>query len=145
MSPALRHVLIAPPDAVYPVLVHVSVTGAEPVARVARVPLTYSCRVLSPAGTGADQMFFAASNWVQPLTRTAPDSTGRAPEAAVQMTLCPLVPESLAPRVSGALSWYVPLASCTLTSPVMAPLTPRTRAWARARVRTGLDEEVPEL
>jgi hypothetical protein len=40
MSPLLRHLDMAPPDAVYPVEVQVSVTGAEPVARVARLPLT---------------------------------------------------------------------------------------------------------
>ena len=40
MSPGLRHLLIAVPDAVYPVAVQVSVTGAAPLARLARLPLT---------------------------------------------------------------------------------------------------------
>src|SRR5205814_820400 len=35
--------------------------------------------------------------------------------------------------------------SCTFTSAAMLALTPRTRAWARPRVRTGVAEEVPEL
>src|SRR5690242_20276899 len=145
MSPGLRQEAIAVPAAVYPVGVHVNATGAGPLARAARTPFTYSCRVFSPAGAGADQMLRAASDLTQPVTGTAPDRTGRAPLAAVHTTLWPPVPESRAPSASGAVSRYTPSASSTRTSPVMAPSTARTSACALVSVRTGVDAEPPEL
>src|SRR2546421_5405260 len=90
-------------------------------------------------------MSLVAWNRAQPVPGPPPESTGRAPEAAVQTTLCPPVPESRASRTSGEVIRYVPSASCTRTSPVMFWSTPRTRAWARPRVRTGFAEDVPSL
>src|SRR6266508_1344458 len=145
MSPGLRQLDIAEPDAVYPVEVQVSVTGAGPRARVARAPLMYSCRVFSPAGAGADQMLRAVSTRCHPVIGTPPLMTGRAPEAAVQITLWPPVPESAAVRVSVLASWYTPLASSTRMSPVMFWLSPRTSCWARPSVRTGWLLDVPAL
>src|SRR5213082_113299 len=106
MSPGLRQVVIAVPDAVYPVGVQVSVTGAAPRARVARTPLTYSWRVFSPDGTGADQTLCAASTRVQPVTCTPPLTTGCAPALAAQTTLWPPVPESRESSASGAVRVY---------------------------------------
>ena len=47
-------------------------------------------------------MLFAESCSVQPVTCCPPDSTGAAPDAACQMTLCPLLPESAVAKTSGA-------------------------------------------
>src|SRR6185437_4920577 len=102
-------------------------------ARGARAPSTYSCRESAPDGTGACQMFAAESCSVQPLTCCPPDSTGVAPAAACQKTVCPLVPESAAVKTSGADNRYVPPASCTAMSPRMLAVIERNEDWAWAR------------
>ena len=71
--------------------------------------------------------------------------TGRAPAAACQNTVWPLVPESAAVNVSGAASRYVPSASCTTMSPVIVGAIARTAACAWADEHGWADEQaVPE-
>src|SRR4051794_41954520 len=56
--PRLCHFAIGSPLlVVYPVAVCFTDTGSAPVARCARPPLTYTCRVVVPAGTRAGPMF----------------------------------------------------------------------------------------
>src|SRR5437763_8723913 len=64
-------------------------------------------------------MFADASCSVQPVTCCPPDRIGFCPACACQLTVWPLVPESAAPRVSGADSRYVPPARATTISPLM--------------------------
>ncbi len=70
-------------------------------ARVAAVPLTYSCRVSIPAPTFACQMFRPELARLQPVICRAPLMTGCADGAACHTTVCPLVPESAAVNRSG--------------------------------------------
>ena len=101
--------------------------------------------MFSPDGTGADQTLCAASTRVQPVTCTPPLTTGCAPALAAQTTLWPPVPESRESSASGAVRVYVPAASSTRRSAVMAWLCARTSCCARARVRTGAPVDVPAL
>jgi hypothetical protein len=95
---------VAPPPE-YPLLFcPVSAFGRAPWARTARVPFTYSCRVFRPAGAWATQIALVEDSRDQWVTWAEPARTGRAPLSAVQITLCPLVPESAGPRVSGLAS-----------------------------------------
>src|SRR6266511_2076616 len=103
MSLGLRQLSMVGAEVVYPFAMWVSVTGTGPLARVARIPLTYSCRVRRPAGTGADQA--APLPLFQPVMRVPPLITGRAPGAAVQMIRWPPLAESRASSVNGWVSW----------------------------------------
>ncbi|GIH07221.1 hypothetical protein Rhe02_52880 [Rhizocola hellebori] len=58
-------------------------------------PSMYNCRVSLAAGTGADQTPLVPS-CTQPVTRVAPEITGKAPGAARHITGCPALPESAA-------------------------------------------------
>jgi len=60
-------------------------------------PLTYSCLLALPAGTGADHTPDDPTS-VQPVTWDAPEITGWAPGAACQLTGLPGLPESAAPN-----------------------------------------------
>src|SRR3954447_26689812 len=83
-----------------------------------------------PVPTLARQMFFPESATLQPVTCRAPLMDGCAPGAACQVTVCRLVAESAAVRVSGAPGRYTPSASCTAMSVDMDPVIVRTCAWA---------------
>lgn len=73
-------------------------------ARGAVAPSTNSCRESAPRGTEATQTFWPASCTVQPVTCVPPDRIGVWPEAARQVTVWPLRPESALVNVSGAAS-----------------------------------------
>ncbi len=106
----------------YPVMVF----GSVPVARAARRPSTTSRRVLTDSG--ADQKCLAGSVNTRPLTRTAPETVGRAPA-----TVVPVVPGSRPSRLNGVDSRYVPPVDVTVTGRLAA----RVRSRARVRVRAG--------
>ncbi len=89
----------------YPVAVWVADTGREPVARWARTPFTYSCRVSSPVGAGADQMVLLVPVLAQPVMGVPPLMTGVCPAAAFhQMVPAVPPPESAAVKVSVLVS-----------------------------------------
>src|SRR5689334_20835239 len=89
-------------------------------------------------------MLLAESFSDHPVTCRPPEITGVAPAAACHTTVCPLLPESAAPRASGADSRYVPPASCTTTSPVMLPSTASTAAFACVSEQgAAAEQEVP--
>src|SRR5436309_11322525 len=144
MSFGLRQLSMVASPVVYPLAVAALISvETTPLARSARTPWTYNWRVWNPAGTGADQR--PPLPFVQPVIGIPPLISGRAPLAALQITRCPLPPESRASRVSGWVNGYVPPARLTTMSPVMLWSSPRTRSRACWRVRTGWPAEVPGL
>ena len=68
------------------------------IATGASWPLTYSCRLLLPAGTGADHTPLDPT-CAHPVIWEAPEITGWAPGAACHTTGWPEVPESAAPKL----------------------------------------------
>lgn len=95
-------------------------------------PLTYNCRLALPAGTGADHTPDVDVG-VQPETFCPPEITGRAPDAASQITGRPGLPESAAPNFQVPDNRYVPFSSFTvMPAPLSAASCARTRFCAPA-------------